>query len=85
MMTLHCVEIVPFRKFCHPILVCALYAPLNFAQSAGDVIVGRLWFTLDMVAMPALMVSHTGRGTCKFWRDGNRGFNEDLRYFLICL
>ena len=62
MMSPHCIEILPFRKLCHPILVCALYALSIFAPSAGDVIDGRLWFVLDTVAMPALMVSQTGRG-----------------------
>ena len=62
MMSPHCVEILPFRKLCHPILVCASYALSIFALSEGDVIDGRLWFVLDTVAMPALMVSQTGSG-----------------------
>ena len=85
MMSPHCVDTLPLRKLCHPILVCALYALLVFARSAGDVIVGRLWFTLDTVAMPARIVSHTGRGICNFRRIWNRVSNEDLRVFLTCL
>ena len=85
MMSPHCVEIRPFRKLCHPILVCASYALLIFAPSEGDAIVGRLWFTLDMVAMPALMVSHTGRGICSLLRDWNRVSSEVLRDVFTCL
>jgi hypothetical protein len=62
MMSPHCNETLPFRKLYHPILVCASYALSIFTRSAGDVIVGRVWFALDTVAMPARMVSHTGRG-----------------------
>ena len=85
MMSPHCVETLPFRKLCHPILVCALIALSTFAPIEGDVIVGRLWFTLDTIAMPALIVSHTGRGACNFWREWNRVSSEDLRDFLIGL
>ena len=46
--------------------VCAV----DFSRSSGDVIVGRLWITLDTVAMPAQMVSHTGRGVCIFLGTG---------------
>ena len=40
------------------ILVCALYALSIFALNDGDMIDGRLWFMLDTVAMPALMVTY---------------------------
>ena len=85
MMSPHCVEILPFRKLCHPILVCAPYALSIFAPSEGDAIVGRLWFTLDIVVMPDLMVSHTGRGICNFLRDWNRVSSEVLRDVFTCL
>ena len=61
-MSPHYVKIMPFRKLCHPILVCASYALSIFALRDGDMIDGRLWFVLDMVAMPALMVSQSGSG-----------------------
>ena len=85
MMSPRCVEILPFRKLCHPILVCASYALSIFAPSEGDAIVGRLLFCLDTVAMPALMVSHTGRGIWSFRRVWNRVSNEALRDVFICL
>ena len=85
MMSPHFVEIRPFKKLFHPILVCALYALSIFALSEGDAMVGRLWFCLDTVAMPALMVSHTGRGICSFWRVWNRVSNDALRDVFICL
>jgi hypothetical protein len=81
----YCVETLPFRKLCHPIVVCASNALSTFARSPGDVIFGRLWFTLDTVAMPARIVSHTGRGICNFWRVWNRVSSEDLRDLLTCL
>ena len=85
MLSPHCIETLPFRKLFHPIMVCALNALSTFARSEGDVTVGRLWFIFDTVAMPARMVSHTGRVTCNFWRDWNIVSNEDLRDFLIFL
>ena len=85
MMSPHCDEIRPFRKLCHPILVCASYALFNFARSEGDAMVGRLWFCLETVAMPALMVSHTGRGICSFCKVWNRVSIEALRDVFICL
>ena len=78
-------RILPFRKLCHPILVCASYALLIFAPSAGDAIVGRLWFALDTVAMPALMVSQTVRGICNLLRDWKRVSSEALRDVFTCL
>ena len=65
-MSPHCVEILTFRKLCHPILVCASYALSICAPSEGDMIDGRLWFVLDTIALSALMVSQTGRGICNF-------------------
>ena len=84
-MSPHCVEILPFRKLCHPILVCALYALSIFAQSTGDAIVGRLWFSLDTVEIPSMMLSHTGSGICSLLRDFNRVSSEALREVLTCL
>ena len=42
MMSPDCVEILPFRKLCHPILVCASYVLSIFAPSEGDAIVGAI-------------------------------------------
>ena len=85
MMSPHCVETQPIRKLYHLLLVCASYALSIIARSEGDAIVGRLWFTLDTVAMPALMRSHTGRGICNLLRDWNRVSSEVLRdVLLVC-
>ena len=85
MMSPFCVETLTFRKLFHTILVFSSNAFSTFALSEGNVIVGRWWYTLEILAMPAQMVIHTSNGTFSALRDWYMVSIDILRICLICL